>query len=289
MSHVVAGVQPVLAFSTLACPEWSASAVVDQAGAFGFEAIEWRGGRDGHVPPDMPHADTVRLRDRMQDHDLTALALTTYGSLVAATAPDRLREDHALRKSLDQAALLGARFLRVFVGVPPAPVEGEELTSRAVVALESAVRHAVDVGVGLALEPHDLHVRSSAMAPILEAVASDHVGVIWDVGNAWAIGEGPEEGLRVLAPWITYVQLKDGRGIHDSWQLCGLGEGDVPLERAIRALRDKGPLPPLSIEWERAWDRSLAPPEIALPAALEHIRSILRDVVEPARTAEATP
>ena len=45
---------PLLAFSTLGCPEWTALEVVDRAAAMGFAGIEWRGGADGHAGTHLP-------------------------------------------------------------------------------------------------------------------------------------------------------------------------------------------------------------------------------------------
>ena len=270
-----AAVDPVLAFSTLACPEWSPLDVVERAAHMGFGAIEWRGGESGHISSDMPAAAIVRIRNRMQDCGIGALAITTYGTLVSGDEAARAREASALLRSVDLAAELGAEAIRVFVGIPDPGTAAPVVIDRAVDALEGVASHATRAGVAIALEPHDLHARAAALSPILRRVEGLPVGVIWEIGNAWAAGEDPDDSLPVLEPWIRYVQLKDGRGTGDAWQLCALGEGDVPLARALSALAARGPLPPLSIEWERAWDERLEPAEVALPLALGYVRSIL--------------
>jgi sugar phosphate isomerase/epimerase len=275
MTQMTTRVEPILSFSTLACPEWSPTRVVAQAAAIGYDGIEWRGGHEGHVPPDMAPAELRAISHAMDDHGVKALALTAYGSLVAHEPRERARESASLRRSIDLAFALSARFVRVFVGLPTDSVRGAALRDRAVGSLDAVADHAAVAGVTIALELHDLHARAADMLPILERSG---VAVVWDIGNAWQAGEHPDDGLAALGRRIGYVQLKDGRGRGTDWRLCDLGDGDVPIGRALRGLAARGPLPPLSVEWERAWHHRLAPAEVALPAALAYVRSRLAEI-----------
>jgi len=46
-----------ITFSTLACLNWQIETVIKKASEFfGYNGIEWRGGPQGHVQPDMPVA-----------------------------------------------------------------------------------------------------------------------------------------------------------------------------------------------------------------------------------------
>ena len=47
----------LIAFSTLGCGEWSRETVIERAAAFGYDGIEWRGGPEGHVSPELPAAE----------------------------------------------------------------------------------------------------------------------------------------------------------------------------------------------------------------------------------------
>lgn len=272
MSQMSSSVDPVLAFSTLACPEWSPQEVVRRAAAMGFDAVEWRGGPSGHLNAGSSPPLIADLRRLMRDHGIRPLALTTYGSLVAEGPSDRIREAVALRAELDIAADIGADFIRVFVGIPDRSTPKAELRHRAVDALRAAAEHAAEVGVDIAVEPHDLHGRGSDIRPILEGVAHPRVGVIWEVAGAWTAGEDPADVLSFLGPWVRYVQLRDARLESATWRSCRFGDGEVPLARALSGYQARGMVAPLSIEWVRAWEPELDPAEVALPAALRYVR-----------------
>jgi len=264
-------VRPQLAFSTLACPEWSADEVVDQAAAIGYDAIEWRGGEDGHVIVDWPISRRHELRQRMTDAGVSALAVTSYTSFVSGD--ERVRRDgiDSLRRHLDLASDIGAGTVRAFVGEIDDATPWSALIDRALEGLRAALDGAPD-GAVVGIEPHDDFARSAAIEPILAHLDPRRVGVVWDPVNSWGVGERPSTGLAAVRERIRYVQLKDARWVGGDWELVPLGEGEAPWEDALRELSRTGSMPPLSLEWERVWHPDLAPAEIALPQALAVMR-----------------
>ncbi len=267
-----------LTFSTLACPEWPAAAVVERAAAYGYAGLEWRGGPEGHVPLSMSVADCRALRRQVAQAGLFSLAVTAYTAFTSPDAAEREANVVNARRTVDLAADLGARYVRVFLGELPSGRSALDAQPGILESLHAAAEYAAALDVILAVEPHDDFVRSETVAPILAALPHPAVRVIWDVGNAYSAGELPAETWPRLGPRLAYVQLKDGTGQGETWRLTALGEGQVPLAAAMRLLR-AGPQPftgALSLEWERAWHPHLDPAERALPAArpvLERLRA----------------
>jgi sugar phosphate isomerase/epimerase len=264
-------------FSTLACPSWTIQTVIANASAFGYDGIEWRGGPQGHIQPTAPTEQKTSLRQMCSDAGLMVLAVTAYTSFVSSSAEERQANIDDLRRYADLAAELGANYVRTFLGELP---EGTNLDSsiyeKISDCLNIASDYAVSVGVKIAIEPHDDFVLSSTVIPILHQDKSHPaLGVIWDIGNAFAAGEDPEEGFELLKDRIAYVQVKDGKGRGAEWQLCSLGEGNVPLSQAFQLLLAHDYEGAFSVEWEYAWHPELDPPEIALPAALRTVQQLL--------------
>jgi sugar phosphate isomerase/epimerase len=79
----------LIAFSTLACPGWPAETVVERAAAYGYDALEWRGGSAGHIHPGLPREQVAGLARRMRASGLAALALTAYTSFVSEARAER--------------------------------------------------------------------------------------------------------------------------------------------------------------------------------------------------------
>ena len=282
---MTAGRSATLAFSTLACPEWDAETVIRRASEFGFDAVEWRGGPDGTVRTAWSAERRAGVRVALAQAGIASLAVTAYSELISHDAAVRACSVDDLVRHAELATDLGAPAVRVFLGVADDDAPPDALVRRAIDGLAETLER-TDERVILAIEPHDDHVRSEAVTPILTALPDPRLGVVWDIANAWAAGEPPETGLAAYAGRITYVQVKDGTGTGPSWRLSNLGAGEVPLARALARLRaierDAGrPLPPISLEWERAWHPELAPADEALPAARRWLSDVLVETAEP--------
>ena len=274
------GGSALLAFSTLACPEWDAETVIRpcRGARVRGRRVAGRPRRDG---PDHLAGGPARRGSgaRWPTAGIAAIAVTAYSELISGDPAIRSASVDGLVRHAELASDLGAATVRVFLGVADDGASAGELEHRAVDALATALDR-TDRGITLAIEPHDGHVRAETVAPILAALPEPRLGVVWDIANAWSAGEAPETGLAAYAGRIAYVQLKDGTGGGSSWRLTALGTGDVPLARALGGLdaarrgRDL-PFPPLSVEWERAWHPELAPADEALPAARRWLVDVL--------------
>ena len=267
----------MITFSTLACPHWQIETVITKAAEYGYDGIEWRGGSQGHVQPDMPAAKRSFIRERCSHAGLSSIAVTAYTGFVSDSVKERKLNLDELKRYVELAAELGAAHVRTFLGELP---EGRKPTSTIYAnildCLNSASKYAASAGVKIAIEPHDDFVRSATITPILSQNTSHPaLCVIWDLGNTFAAGEAPAAGFDLLKDHIGYVQVKDGKGRSPNWQLCALGQGDVPLAEAFELLRTNGYQGAFSVEWEYAWHSELDPPEIALPSALRTMRELL--------------
>jgi sugar phosphate isomerase/epimerase len=263
-----------LAFSTLACPEWDIQRVISEAARFGYDGIEWRGGPLGHVQPGMSQEMKGEMRRRLEDLGLFSLAVTAYTSFVSPDRQERQDNLEMLNDYLNLAAELGAGYVRVFLGELPAGTSLASAYPLLLDCLQTAVELASAAGVTLAIEPHDDFVRSASVVPLMEHIDHPRLEVIWDVGNSYAAGEDPEEGFSLFCRRMAYLHVKDGRRKAIGWQLCPLGQGEVPLPAIFNLLANANYQGAVSVEWERAWHAELDPPEVALPASLQAVRSL---------------
>jgi sugar phosphate isomerase/epimerase len=138
---------------------------------------------------------------------------------------------------------------------------------------------AVPAGPRILLETHDSHPRGADVRAVLtglDAVAPGHpCGAIWDAMHPWRAGESPADTAAALAPWLAYVQFKDGTR---DGQVTALGDGAVPLGEIAALVGERW----WSFEWERAWHPHLAPLDVALPAAAAWYRRHVRPRTSPA-------
>jgi sugar phosphate isomerase/epimerase len=264
-----------LAFATLACPEWTAETVIERAAAFGYDALEWRGGDAGHVQPSLPAPRLAALRRQQDAAGVRALSVNAYTSFVSDSAAQRQTALDHLRGHCDVAAVLGASYVRAFLNENEPVAEPARCFDRIAQCLADAADYAATLSLTIAIEPHDEFIHSATMAALLARVPHPALGAIWDIANTYSAGESLDDGYHHLRARLCYVQVKDGRGRGKAWQLTRLGEGEAPVQPAMQRLLADGYQGAFSLEWERAWHPELDAAESALPAAIKVLREWL--------------
>ncbi|MGE3310704.1 MAG: sugar phosphate isomerase/epimerase family protein, partial [Limisphaerales bacterium] len=96
----------------------------------------------------------------------------------------------------------------------------------------------------LAMENHKDHT-AEELAALMRRIGSEWIGVLVDTGNNLALLEEPRETLRVLAPFVLSVHLKDmAVQPHDDGFLLSevpLGTGALDIPLVVRTLAEAKP------------------------------------------------
>jgi glucosamine-6-phosphate deaminase len=254
-----------LSFSTLGCPSWTLPRILETAGREGYDGIELRFIEDDDAlwqRPELVGSGLNETLARLRDAGLCISCVDTRSSFHYPDATERTRSREEAARSLDLAARLGARGIRVF-GDRVQP--GTDLeTTRGWIAdsLAALWEDARRGGIEVWIETHGDFVRARDTISLLERAGVPGPSVIWDPANAYELGEDPEQGLRALSGRIGHVHLKDVRLPH---QPVLLGDGDFPAARVLSLLQADGYDRWVSFEWEKKWHPEIEAAEIALP------------------------
>jgi sugar phosphate isomerase/epimerase len=257
-----------LAFSTLGCPNWPLDQIIASARSLGYDGVEFRtylGSTD--LLQQLP--DPAQVRRQFAEAGLEIPCLDSSVTLAAANSSDQLAAGKAY---LDLAASLGAPFLRVFGGMPPAGEPHSAALSRLGSVFSELAAQAEGKGVTVLLETHDHFATGQRAAEALALVPSGAAGALWDVHHPYRNGEPPAETLRLIGRRLGFVHFKDARA---GGQLVLPGKGDLPLREFVSALKRIGYEGFISFEWEKAWHPDLPEPEVAFPAFIELLRPLL--------------
>jgi sugar phosphate isomerase/epimerase len=279
-----------LGASTLGAPGAPLDEVVAILTAAGARWVELRAAADAIVSTSLPGSERAMVRSRLRDAGIDVLAVAS-GVQAGAAGEDR-DVVSALVAHVQLAADLGARFVRVFPGLPVhdapcdelPPILGDRACGETTAArrIAGAAGTAAGLGVRIALETHDSHPRGADVRRILDLLdpaAHDVTGAIWDLLHPWRVGEEPGATWAALAPFLLdgrgYVQIKDVASRRVLTPVVQ-GSGQVPLTAAARLLADGGYTGPLSLEWERTWYPHVAPLSAALQRAATALSSLSR-------------
>jgi sugar phosphate isomerase/epimerase len=257
------------AFSTLGCSGWPLADVVRLARQGGWEGLELRAAPGEPVHVGLTRAERDDVRRFLAAAELTPLAIASYVEVDSPAASDAEIVDDVLAHAR-LASDLGARYVRVFAGGPSA--------DGAAVRRLRAVADRLDdhPGVAVALETHDSCAGGAAVADVLGRVDDARIRTVWDVQHPWRAGEQVAETMRLLGPFLGYVQITEARSREDVTP-CLLGTGVLPLREAREQLAAYGYDGWVSVEWASYWYPDAPPLTEALPGARRWLAGTLWD------------
>lgn len=255
-----------IAFSTLGCPKWELSKILDFAEQHGFAAIELRGLMGTMDLPTRPEFAAEQLPDTKKQfaaHGLKIACVSSSAELHYADAEKRAQQRSDARKFIDLAAALGAPFVRVFGNKIEGPKE--EVIARVAAGLKELGDYGGARNVTVILESHGDFTDSPTLGEVLTRADSPHAALLWDAHHTFASGhEQPEDTVKALGKWIRHTHLKDSVEKGGERHYVLTGRGDVPVERQMDALVGIGYKGYFCFEWEKAWHPDIAEPEIAI-------------------------
>ena len=239
-----------LAFSTLGCPDFDWSDIYSMAKDFGFDGIEMRGlGNDifsVHAQPFRPDQidKTIARLNRMH---LEIPCLSTGCVLKDEACWESTREE--IKEYIRLAEKLGAKYIRL-LGDRNADREGEVDDEVVLRALKDVVPYAEEHGVVLLVETNGVYADTARLRDLLVRAESDSVGALWDMHHPYRFaGEKPETTVQNLGVYIKHIHIKDSVMENGKVKYKIMGEGDLPIDAMIRALRSVNYEGYISLEW----------------------------------------
>lgn len=248
-----------LAFSTIGCPECTLEEILALATRDGFAGVEFSGLRR--------ETDLARVTDFLPVHiSETRRRLRDAGVAVAGLAcPIRLLHTVGSEIDLRVAAAhieyyiqlareLLAGYVRLVPGDPPAEMTRMAAHDRLVPLLRRLGDMAQAAHVTLVLETIGAYARSETTENFLRHINHPGVQALWDVNRTYRqAGEPIHHTLQFIGKYIQAVHVTDSQldaQGERAWPVL-LGQGDVPVQRAVHALQEMGYDGYLTYVWPR--------------------------------------
>ena len=276
-----------LAFSTNAYLKFSFAEAVRRLAAIGYAGVE--------IMADVPHAwpaclleeQKQGIREALKEHGLAISNVNAFMMNAISDPrqkywhpswiePDRhyrqVRIDHT-KRALTLAQELGAPCITT---EPGGPVEKGASWSAAlklfVEMLKPVAEHAEKEGVLLLIEPEpDLLVETAdQFLELMQHLNSHAVGLNFDVGHFYCVGDDPAPTVRRLAPYIRHFHLEDIAATRVHHHLIP-GEGAIDFAAVFQAIRGIGYNGWVTIELYPYVDD----PDAAARLAFERVNAIL--------------
>jgi sugar phosphate isomerase/epimerase len=270
-----------IAFSTLGCPKWPWTKVIEQAAAHGYAAIELRGIEGEMDLTKRPELTGTRAEQTLKDLralDLTISDLGASSRMHEADPKVRAAQLDEGRRFIDLAAKLKVPYVRVFGDKVPPGEARADVIARVVDGLRTLGAHAKGSGVSVILESHGDFADAPSLKTILDGAAMPNVALLWDAHHTVVLGkETPAQTFSVLGSYVRHTHLKDSRPEQDGVRYVLTGSGTVPVKETVAVLVKAGYKGYYCYEWEKAWHPEIEEPEVAFPHYAETMRRYLSE------------
>ena len=211
----------VFSYSTNAFVKYSLAEAVKLIAQTGFQGVEIMCDRPHLYPPDATKQDLENFKQLLKELNLTITNLNCFTLFAVGNTwlpswiePDESRRqeriDHTLN-CLDIAHFLGSPCISVPPGGPPVDMSRDASLKLFRQGLEKVIPKAEALGVSILIEPEpDLLIEnSSQMSSFIKDFTSPNLGVNFDVGHFYCVGEAPEVALETLFDKIGHIHIED--------------------------------------------------------------------------------
>lgn len=255
-----------IAFSTLGCPDFDWSDIYSMAKDLGFDGIEIRGlGNDIFAVNAQPFTES-QLPQTVKKLSELRLEIPCLSSGCCLKFADKAEENYReIVEYINLASKLGTPYIRILADLEPQP-GGEVDDGVVLAALQRLIPVAEAKGVTLLVETNGVYADTARLCKLLDQAASDAVAALWDTHHPYRFaGEAPGKTVQNLGAYIKYVHIKDSAIQKGKIQYRMMGDGDLPIDDMILALRSINYEGYVSLEWVKRWATDLDDAGVVFP------------------------
>ena len=255
-----------IAFSTLGCPDFSWTDIYSMAKDLGFDGIEIRGlGNEIFAVKAQPFTE-AQLPQTIKKLSELRIEIPCLSSGCCLKFADKAEENHdEIVQYIMLASKLGTPYIRILADREPQP-DGEVDDEVVLAALKRLIPVAEANGVTLLVETNGVYADTARLCKLLDQVASDAVARCGTCIIPTALRvRNPARRCKNLGAYIKYVHIKDSVMENGVVQYRMMGEGDLPIDDMMLALRSINYDGYVSLEWVKRWAADLDDAGVVFP------------------------
>lgn len=275
----------IFGYSTNAFVNYSLLESFEMISRLGFGGVEIMCDQPHLYPPEYDNNRLGEVKTSLEENNLKPTNLNSFTLFAVGdtylpswiepeTERRKIRVDHTLA-SLEIADFLGCRN----ISIPPGGPLPENVTRKEALALfhrgmDQVIPRARELDIKLLIEPEPdlLMERASEVKPFVEEIRDPIVGINFDIGHFFCVGEDPAVAFEELFAWIGHVHIEDIAPTRKHHHLiAGLGAIDFPA--VFEAMKRCGYQYDMSLELYPYTDQ----PEEAGRQSLAHLRPMLEE------------
>jgi sugar phosphate isomerase/epimerase len=274
----------VFGYSTNAFKKFSLTEAIEKIARIGFKGAEIMGDRPHLYPPDfdrrqIEHLNEVLAKNKIKVTNLNSFTLFAVGDtyLPSWIEPDKARREIRIRHTRDSlkiAKQIGCPNISIPPGGPLDGLARQEAMQLFYQGLEQVAPLAEELGIMMLVEPEpDLMIETSAQfREFIKDVQSKSIGLNFDIGHFFCVGEDPCKAFEELFQWVGHVHLEDIASSRKHNHLIA-GRGAIEFKKVFTSMVQLGYTGDISLELYTYQDT----PEEAGQESLNYLRPVFEE------------
>jgi len=213
------------------------------AGA-GFECVELRCADLEPEGVEDTVANTKALKALLDEVGIVASAVSLGNDFVLLDDDAIAAQVERTRRLAELTLMLDCNIFRTEGGVRKDAVPEDREAEAIIRSVEAHLDLCEELDIYLAIDNHGVVSNDFELQlEVFETIDSDYVGANLDTMNyrwyGWDVDRLPEI-YEAIAPWTMHTHMKDGRNSRAEYKGAALGDGEIPLDIVVQALKDAG-------------------------------------------------
>ncbi len=274
----------IFGYSTNSYVKFTLFEAIERIANLGFRAVEIMGDRPHLYPPDFKEKNLARLKGLIEKLDLKVININSFTLFAVGDTylpswiePDADRREIRIRhtiESLKVADYLGCKSISIPPGGPLNGLAREEAMPLFLKGLERVIPLAEALNIKVLVEPEpDLLIeRTQEFKSFIKDVKSGIVGINFDIGHFFCVGEDPKVAFEELFEWVGHVHIEDIGPNREHNHLIA-GQGVIQFLEIFETMQRLGYNGDISLELYPYVDR----PDEAGQKSLEYLRPVFKE------------
>ncbi len=173
-----------------------------------------------------------------------------------------------IKRHIELAAQLNCPYVRVHAGFD----NKENPDEVAEKVLRACLKTAEENKVAMLVETVGVYADTAKLRDLLNIFACDNIAALWDMSHPYRdMNEAPEQTITNLGAYIKHVHIKDSVSEKGKTSYRLMGEGDMPIDNMMSALRSINYEGFVSFEWIPSWIEEIGDAGIVFPHFINYM------------------
>ena len=249
----------IFGYSTNAFKKFTLVDTLEKISHLGFKGVEIMGDRPHLYPPDYGESEIKRLNESIRKTNLKVTNLNSFTLFAVGDTylpswiePEKERREMRIGHTLDSlriAKQLGCANISIPPGGPLDGISRAQAMRLFHRGLEKVTPLAEELDMKLLVEPEpDLMIETTAQfKDFIADVESTSIGINFDIGHFFCVGEDPRAAFEELYQWVGHVHIEDIASSREHNHLIA-GHGAIQFKSVFESMVRLGYRGDISLE-----------------------------------------